>query len=274
MFALLIIPLLVSGQILISSPYRISTYYRLHRYDGQLLYMKVATYGIWCLLISLLLSAAIKWWLPDLGVISWLTHMIELALEIDSAQAAKDNHLTPWLVLMSVTMVGVAVIWVQFARLRLYLAALTLNQFGRDKTQIAYYKQVIRLSALEELLAEGTLGQLFFDSAISESPVLVSLKSRKVYVGTVNMISEPNEKQGPNLEISIEPIMSGYRDKDNLRVLFSNDYNNLGDNDTSVIFPLSEVSHASWFDMDTHEKVDNNREKKPISNRKAKRQRR
>ena len=85
------------------------------------------------------------------------------------------------------------------------------------------------------------------------------------------MISEPNEKQGPNLEISIEPIMSGYRDKDNLRVLFSNDYNNLGDNDTSVIFPLSEVSHASWFDMDTHEKVDNNREKKPVSNRKAKR---
>lgn len=65
--------------------------------------------------------------------------------------------------------------------------------------------------------------------------------------------------------------MSGYRDKDTLRVLFSNDYNDLDGVDTSIIFPLSEVSHASWFNMDIHEKVDNNREKKPETNRKKKR---
>ncbi|HCM3154316.1 TPA: hypothetical protein N3466_000576, partial [Klebsiella quasipneumoniae] len=141
----------------------------------------------------------------------------------------------------------------------------------KDEESINFSKQVIRLNELGKLLSDGSLGQLFFDSATEDRPVLVSLKCRKVYVGTVNMISEPNEKQGPNLEISISPIMSGYRDKDTLRVLFSNDYNDLEDVDTSIIFPLSEVSHASWFNMDIHEKVDNNREPKPISNRKAKR---
>lgn len=44
-------------------------------------------------------------------------------------------------------------------------------------------------------------------------------------------------------------------------MLFSNDYNNLGNIDTSIVFPLSEVSHASWFDMKLHEEVDNIHEK-------------
>lgn len=265
MFALLIIPLLVSGQILVSSPHRINTYYRLHRYDGQLLYMKVASYGICCLIISLFSAFVMKWAIPNFTLASWLS------LKIDASEHAKENRLTSWLILLSLSMVFVSYAWVQLARFRIYLAALTLSKFSKEPSEIAYFKQVIKLSAIESLLSDGSLGQLFFDSAIADRPVLVSLKSRKLYVGTVNMISEPNEKQGPNLEISINPIMSGYRDKDNLRVLFSNDYSNLSDKDTSVIFPLSEVSQASWFDMDTHEKVDNNREQKPVTRRKSKR---
>lgn len=66
MFALLIIPLLASGQIIISSPYRIKTYFRLHRYDGQLLYMKVATYGVWCLIASICIAYVMKWLIPRL----------------------------------------------------------------------------------------------------------------------------------------------------------------------------------------------------------------
>lgn len=265
MFALLLIPLLASGQIIISSHYRIRTYFRLHRYDGQLLYMKVATYGIWCLIFSVCSAYLLKWLIPGLTVASWLTQWIDLSDD------PKENRLASWLILLSLSMVVSAVVWTQLARFWIYLAAKILSKFSADKKVITYYKQVIRLWALEELLSDGSLGRLFFDSATTDRPVLVSLKSRKVYVGTVNMISEPNEKQGPNLEVSINPIMSGYREKDNLRVLFSNDYSGLNDVDTSVIFPLSEVSQASWFDIDTHEKVDNNREKKPVSNRKARR---
>lgn len=267
MFALLIIPLLVSGQIIVSSPYKISTYYRLHRYDGQLLYMKVATYGIWCLLISLGIAFLLKWGVPNFTLASWLSE------KMDPSKDPKENRLASWLTLLSITMVFVAVLWLQLAKLGITIAAVILKYSFDNTESISYYKQVLRLSALQGLLADGSLGQLFFNSATTDRPVLVSLKSRKVYVGTVNMISEPNEKQGPNLEISINPIMSGYREKDNLRVLFSNDYSNLVNIDTSVIFPLSEVSHASWFDMETHEKVDNNREQKPMSTRKAKRQR-
>ncbi|MEN4740389.1 hypothetical protein ABEH08_06240 [Pantoea agglomerans] len=265
MFALLIIPLLASGQIIISSRYIIKIYFRLHRYDGQLLYMKVATYGIWCLLASICAAYLMKWAIPGFTLATWLTNWIDLSND------SKQNRLTSWLILLSFSMVMIAVAWTQIIRFVIHLAANVLSGFKNDDGQADFFKQVIRLWALKELLSEGSLGKLFFDSATSAKPVLVSLKSRKVYVGTVNMISEPNEKQGPNLEVSINPIMSGYREKDNLRVLFSNDYSELGDVDTSVIFPLSEVAQASWFDMDTHQKVDNNREQKPVSNRKRKR---
>lgn len=261
MLALLIIPLLVSGSLLVTSPHNIKLFYRLHRYDGQLLYMKVATYGVYAFATALLFAYVLKFFFPNLAVATWLSHLI------DGSPDPKENRITSWLILLSITTCALAIIWLQLCRLRMHIAAwmISANQ------DINFAKQVIRLYELEKLLSDGSLGQLFFYSATEDRPVLVSLKSRKVYVGTVNMISEPNEKQGPNLEISISPIMSGYRDKDTLRVLFSNDYNDLDDVDTSIIFPLSEVSHASWFNMDIHEKVDNNHENRPMSNRKMKR---
>ncbi|EOF9273776.1 hypothetical protein MBN81_001116 [Klebsiella pneumoniae] len=265
MFALLIIPLLVSGSLLVTSSHNIKLFFRLHRYDGQLLYMKVATYGFYSCLAAIVAAYSIKFLCPGLTFATWLSHLI------DGSSDPKENRITAWLILLSVTTVGLAWLWLQFCRLRIYVAAWLITHKPKDEESINFSKQVIRLNELGKLLSDGSLGQLFFDSATEDRPVLVSLKCRKVYVGTVNMISEPNEKQGPNLEISISPIMSGYRDKDTLRVLFSNDYNDLEDVDTSIIFPLSEVSHASWFNMDIHEKVDNNREPKPISNRKAKR---
>ncbi|MBT0647116.1 hypothetical protein KJJ93_29425, partial [Escherichia coli] len=54
--------------------------------------------------------------------------------------------------------------------------------------------------------------------------ILVTLSSRKVYVGIVNGIQEPTESEAPNSYISIFPIMSGYRDKDTLSITFTNSY--------------------------------------------------
>ncbi|MBP2844085.1 hypothetical protein J8655_01010 [Dickeya oryzae] len=261
MFALLIIPLLISGQIIVSSPYNISYFYRLHRYDGQLLYMKSATFGSISLLLSIGGAYAIKWAFPSLTVATWLSNVLDVSSD------KRENRLIAWLILLSVTTVAVAWVWTQISKLRINLIAWAVRRSFNEPEPHGFYVQAVRLSAIQEILSNGSLGQMFFDSATKDKQVLVSLKSRKVYVGTVNMISEPNEKQGPSLEISISPLMSGYREKDNLRVFFSNDYEGLDDQDTSIIFPLSEVSHASWFDMGIHEKVDNNRQQKPESNR-------
>ena len=227
--------------------------------------MKVATFGIWCLILSIVLAYSLKWFFPSLTVATWLVGWIDLSND------PKENRLASWLILLSLCMVIIAKLWTQVGRLGLHVAASVLSEMNNDESKTDEAKQSIRLWAIKELLSDGSLGRLFFDSATSGKPVLVSLKSKKVYVGVVNTISEPNEKQGPNIEVSINPLLSGYREKDNLRVLFTNDYSDLENVDTSVIFPLTEVAQASWFDMETHEKVDNNRQPKPMSNRKRKR---
>jgi hypothetical protein len=217
--------------------------------------MKAATYGTFALLISLVAAFFLKWLTPDFKMATWLS------IQIDVSKEAKENRLASWLILLSFSTVATAYLWTCWSKIRTAAAIWALSKVSKPPEDKEFYRQVLRLTALSELLSDGSLGQLFFNSATTDTPVLVTLKSRKVYVGTVKMISEPNEKQGPYSEISINPIMSGYREKDSLRVLFSNDYNNLGDIDTSVIFPVSEVSHASWFDMKIHEEVDNNHEK-------------
>lgn len=103
------------------------------------------------------------------------------------------------------------------------------------------------------------MDEIFFDSLVDRRSILITLQNKKTYVGIVNALGEPNEKEGPNQYVSIYPIISGYRDKDSLKVILVNEYRELEDADTSIIFPLKEISQVSWFDMDIHKIVENNK---------------
>ncbi len=270
MFALLIIPLLVSGCLVVTSTHNFRMYFRLHRYDGQLLYLKAATFGTFAVLFSLLSAFSIKWIWPEFNLATWTSWLI------DASKDPKSNRVVSWLILISVASILSAVFFNILSRVTTFLSAHLIAQVvsknaagieanGEVKGEPRdwrFYIQTMRLSALGEVLPNGSLGRLFFDSATRRKDVLITLRSRKVYVGRVKIISEPNEKEGPNQEISITPLLSGYREKDTLSIIFTNDYDGLKDVDTTIVFPLSEVSHASWFNMNTHQAVDNNHTKK------------
>ncbi|HEE1103629.1 TPA: hypothetical protein R6449_005256, partial [Klebsiella pneumoniae] len=106
--------------------------------------------------------------------------------------------------------------------------------------------------------------------SIPKMPILVTLSSRKVYVGIVNGIQEPTESEAPNSYISIFPIMSGYRDKDTLSITFTNSYpsevmvNSAITVDSlkkhkvknmDILISSEEISHLSWFDFELFEQV-------------------
>jgi hypothetical protein len=116
--------------------------------------------------------------------------------------------------------------------------------------------------ALEKFLAEcGTKFQT----------VLITLSSRKVYVGIVHEI--PIEC-GEVEHFSILPILSGYRDKDSLTVKFTTNYyvyyeNQLDDDgepksgvgaaldDFIEVIPVSKLDHVGRFDIDTYKNFHN-----------------
>ncbi|MBA0177503.1 hypothetical protein ACI51Z_00685 [Pectobacterium carotovorum] len=252
MFALLIIPLLVSGYIVITThPYH---FYRLHRYDGQLLYMKSATYGVWCFFWTLLIAYIIKWLFPSFHLVMMLREQLDLKI---SGQG--NERVIGWIILLSCGALFISWLWGLGAKKLVIYRSKLLNFIHGIDTSKVDYENVVMLRMRQELINDNPMDEIFFDSLVDRRSILVTLQNKKTYVGIVNSLGEPNEKEGPNQYISILPIISGYREKDTLKLILENEYKELKDADTSVIFPLKEVAQISWFDMETHEKVKNSK---------------
>lgn len=252
MLALLIIPLLVSGYILLTThPYH---YYRLHRYDGQLLYMKSAAYGLWCLVWTLIIAYLIKWQWPSIHLVMYVREQLDLKLA-DSG----SERIIGWIILLSCGSIFLAYTWGKGARqvviFKFKIFKFILRFVNGTKFPKTDDANIVMLGMRQELVKDNPLDEMFFDSLVDRKTILFTLQNKKVYVGIVNALGEPNEKDGPNQHVSILPIMSGHRDKDTLSVILKNEYKDIQDKDTSIVFPLEEISQVSWFDMDTHLKV-------------------
>jgi hypothetical protein len=122
------------------------------------------------------------------------------------------------------------------------------------------------LKAIEEL--GGRFHKLFVDVQIQslrtgrEVPVAITLRSRKVYVGSV--------LEAPRIEaeekfLVLLPFLSGYRDKDSLEVEFTSTYwdayealerDSLADRipEFALVIPVAEIVTANRFDIDFYER--------------------
>lgn len=122
--------------------------------------------------------------------------------------------------------------------------------------------------------SQGSLDLLLLDAIESDPkrPMLITLSSNKVYVGIINGSGEPTENQGPHQHISFVPLMSGYRNKENLSVTFTNAYPGeiqvkrtaairgisrkkvLG---LEIMVSIDEISYISWFDFEVYKATNN-----------------
>lgn len=113
---LLILPILVSGYLVcMSHPYYFS---RLHRYDGQLLYLRVAKLGLTCILVALTLSALISHFVPD----AWQAfgNIVQVALQ---GLGVNTVEVAPYRLLLQLTCMSVLIPipWIIFGRMTGYL---------------------------------------------------------------------------------------------------------------------------------------------------------
>lgn len=114
------------------------------------------------------------------------------------------------------------------------------------------------------------------------APIMVSMKDRKVYVGLLQ--HAPSMKATGMSHLNLEVLLSGYRDKDDLSVIFTDDYTaifaqnqedcpedvedkfnpaeEMNDGQTLPSFkvlPVSEILSASFFDVSIFEKFQKRR---------------
>ncbi|TNL05405.1 hypothetical protein CYD30_22415 [Kosakonia cowanii] len=259
MIALLLIPILVSGYILVVA--NLYHYYQLHRYDGQLLYLKVAAHGTMSVVFVVVAAAVVKFLFPNFHPIGILSDLLNIKKIIN------DNKAETWLALLSLASIIVSLIWV----ILVWIKNLAFGFFYKKE----HHKNRLhakKLRVLRKIVSNSTLDSMLLDALESspKEPILITLSSRKVYVGIVNGIQEPTESEAPNSYISIFPIMSGYRDKDTLSINFTNSYPSevLVDSaitadsqkkhkvkNMDILFRADEISHLSWFDFELFEKV-------------------
>lgn len=125
---------------------------------------------------------------------------------------------------------------------------------GDESALMEEYEAIAKADGLERLL---------FESMAKGLLILVTLKSRKVYIGQVH---EPRLIHGDVENIVIIPMLSGYRDKDTLKFTISHNYRDYYDKNAitqcdgylrlthfRTVIPASEIDSASLFDIRTYQ---------------------
>lgn len=122
-----------------------------------------------------------------------------------------------------------------------------------------------RFEQFKELVKGDSLEELIFDSINRQRLVLISLKSRKVYVGLVQHTAIFSGEIDNN--ISLIPFLSGYRDKNELCYQESHSYidyykehkiewvaqgEELCLKDFRTVIPIDQIEAVSYFDPSTY----------------------
>jgi hypothetical protein len=206
---LLILPLLVSGYLVcMNHPYHFS---RLHRYDGQLLYLLVAKLGLYCLLFAFFVWGGVVYlsrhheWLEPQGFLE--PTLIDMGYD--------EAYVTHYAFLLEVAVLSlfIPVPWVLIAR----FFGFVRGKYNEFESASAYHR--IRL------LLDTPFGELLFESVSKTRQVLMlTMNDRKVYIGLVDSLGEASEKESPQSTFSFLPTLSGYRDKDTLELKLTTTY--------------------------------------------------
>ncbi|VTQ59413.1 Uncharacterised protein [Campylobacter jejuni] len=255
MFLLLILPILASGFIFCQiHPIHKN---KLYRYEGQFLYLKCVQYGFFFLCLSTVLL------LKTNGVVSYpisWNHLIfekKSLIEILNTVISKNSPLIEQKQLSFLCDI-------------IYLSLLTLilpyliSSLSFLRLSIKYKTFKYRPFVISTILKDSPLDSLLFGASLGKGQdvsVMLSLSDRKIYVGKIASMGEPSETQGPDQEIEVIPLMSGYRDKDTLNVKFTTHYNLL-DEDVILIIKQDEIISATLFSFDHYEKFEESKPKK------------
>lgn len=237
MFLLLILPVLVSGFIVCNKNPRY--YFRLHRYHGQHLYLKSAYLGVISLIIfSITALLCNKFFPSSLSLFGWTipTNFVFITESLLRGVLTKNNeNLTShsWFVIVFTGTILTAYLWCFFAWIRL--------GFGYQSRERA------KMNMMYDLLKDSPLDKLLFMASIDKDLVLLTLQSRKVYVGYVTSLGEPNETEGMDQEITIIPQVSGYRIEDTLKVEFNTHYNHK-EVQVNLVIRQEQILSATLFD--------------------------
>ncbi|MDR6935353.1 hypothetical protein [Luteibacter sp. 3190] len=263
MGVLLILPLLVAGFLLCQRDRLI--FAKLHRYEGQLLYLLAAQQGLICFVwasaavsavvaitchswaaqcITLGSHAPVCWRAFDTDFLGWLGRQV---LSVDSSASA-GGQISAFAVLVGCTTCAMPFA-IAPVRFRHWMKSLGVEDWNKAQA-------LLNVSAVQGLL----LPQRIASSVVYSEALMLSMDDRKVYVGMVQGIGEPTETNGALETFAFWPMLSGYRDKDTLKVVYTYAYPPFEPTAPALILRLDNVVSVTPYDESHRTKVVENTE--------------
>lgn len=233
--------------------------YKMHMYDGQLLYLLVGKQGLIFFFISSIFT---------LGLFSLFKgiffdvcgHHISLDYIDFFKEILIKNHIG------DKNSAETTVFFLQVSLLSFLLARIcpSLYIFLVKKRHKLKTNDQAKYVVLKGVAKHGFESMLISSIIRPGTVYMCTMSDRKVYVGTVNSVSEPDEIHGVAEEFSIIPHYSGYRDKDSLAVNFNTFYKDVKGNesvDFTIHLKKENIISMTVFDYDIFSKFNRKKEK-------------
>lgn len=241
MLFLLIFPVLVAG--FLACHIHPTHSYKLHRYEGQYLYLKSAELGLKCFAIAFVFALVAHHWIPDSISLGCTTVNITISSSLAStmkmigANTQSEANKMSWFFLLSALTL---------------LAAFLLKAWGHLTLRRRFGSWEAKIYVIGELLEDSPLDNLLFKLSLKKDKhAMLTMNDRKVYVGKVISLGEPSETSGMDQDVSIIPLMSGYRNKDNLEITFTTHYEEV-DSDIYLSLRQDAIVSATEFDFEAY----------------------
>jgi len=254
---LLILPILVAGYIYCTSSLYMK--YKMHRYDGQLLYLLVGKFGVYFFALSSILTLALFSFCRGLSV-----DFCSIHISLDYVDYLKgvlvQSHIR------NESSAETAIFFLHASFISFFLAYI----FPSIYIWLVKKRHKLKTSdqakyAVLQSVAKSGIESALINSIIHPGTVyMCSMSDRKVYVGTVTSVSEPDEVNGLAEEFSIIPFYSGYRDKDSLSVKFNTFYKDVVSTnhvDFTIHLKKENIISMTVFDYDVFSKFKPKKEK-------------
>lgn len=260
LFAALLYPTLAAGYCYLKNIS--SARYRVHwdtKVNNQ--YTTVLYYGMACILLAIALIGITIYLIYEANASYLATREDVLGNTIGSLTLCTTGNSFDWFLILSlVTLLCPYVYYLVYSISQgvtiVFIAV--RYKFNLRRVCNVYYP----LYQIHHAVETSPFDTMMLNSVLQFLPIMVTLENRKVYVGYVNSLCEPEESSGNNYEeISIVPLMSGHRDVLNMRIYFDNDYTNVLDTAThplSIVIPRNRVINVSFFNFDVYDIVHSN----------------
>ncbi len=270
MLLLIIIPILVSGFIACNSHPK--HFYKLHRLDGQCLYLKSAQLGTVSVILFLAVALLCNKYLPPyIDLIKILESLLTAVVADES-----DRTLTAWILLVTVGSILFSYLGSWRYSIKLLNQGIRMKGHEGTLSFIERIKLVIRcliygadgcqymavscIVLMRKIFKDSPYDELLIEAYLAQTPVQINLETREVYVGFIARLGEPNESDGVSQEIAIIPLLGGYMHKDTLEVDYAAYPTALEDAKKGIphkrVIMQDAITSVSRFDLNGLEEFD------------------